>query len=153
MIFKRYFDESNLLRYPVYTYDLCKLECKIKAIFDEFDCIPFFYKKLPHEHYCNSLQMLLLEYYQCKVNLFQFQYRKVDPYHFKLHLVPVQEAVDECNCLEMCTDVKFGIHQSVEVYWIQGNKLQVELIPPKMRVMREVIYTFTDIMGENLSED
>lgn len=58
VFFFRYFDESNLSRFPVYSYDLCQLDCKINIIVNKFGCVPFFYKKFPHEKYCNLLELL-----------------------------------------------------------------------------------------------
>lgn len=54
----RYFDESNLSRFPVYSYDLCKLDCKINIIVQKFGCVPFFYKKLPHEEHCSHSELI-----------------------------------------------------------------------------------------------
>lgn len=71
----RYFDESNLSRFPVYSYDLCKLDCKINHIVKKFGCVPFFYKKLPQEKHCNPLQLLrIFRVYDGEFSVAEFIY-------------------------------------------------------------------------------
>lgn len=66
--FFSYLDESNLNHFPsFYTYDLCKLECKISAIYEKCNCIPFFYKKLPTEVYCNIAQLTCVDIHKGKL--------------------------------------------------------------------------------------
>lgn len=42
----RFYDESNLKHSPVYSYKLCRMECRINAAIKLCGCIPFFYRKL-----------------------------------------------------------------------------------------------------------
>jgi Amiloride-sensitive sodium channel len=35
--------ESNLTYFPIYTYNLCRQDCRIKKFLEQCGCIPFFY--------------------------------------------------------------------------------------------------------------
>lgn len=39
----RFFNESNLEHYPVYTKRLCFSECRLKLVLERCGCIPHFY--------------------------------------------------------------------------------------------------------------
>lgn len=38
-----YFDEQVLLFFPMYTENLCRIECRIQAALISCGCVPFFY--------------------------------------------------------------------------------------------------------------
>lgn len=42
----KYHDESNLLHSPVYSYVLCRIECRIKLAKKLCGCVPHFYRHL-----------------------------------------------------------------------------------------------------------
>ncbi|XP_055295694.1 sodium channel protein Nach-like [Sitodiplosis mosellana] len=122
----RYVDESDLSHFPsMYAFDLCKIECRIKAIIERCKCVPFFYKKLPHETYCNAKQLLCVELLKDDIN----------------------EATKSCECYQLCTNVKFGIQGVNSLNWLQNNKLRMELSKPKMRLIREALHSYTDVVA------
>lgn len=41
----RYYDESNLEISDIYTYILCRMQCRLDLAFKLCKCIPFFYRK------------------------------------------------------------------------------------------------------------
>lgn len=50
-----FLDESNLPHFPsVYSFDLCKTQCKVDLMKRACGCVPFFYKKRDDEIYCES---------------------------------------------------------------------------------------------------
>ncbi|XP_031619228.1 acid-sensing ion channel 5-like [Contarinia nasturtii] len=122
----RYSDESDLVRFPLfYTYDLCKLECKINAIVEKCGCVPFFYKKLPHEKYCNIKKLLCVEF----------------------HKDDIDEAINTCECYRTCFNIKFSIQEKNSLNWLQENKLRVELNKPKMRLVRHALHSIADVIA------
>lgn len=42
----RFADESNLLISPIYSYKMCRTECRMKLAFKLCDCVPYFYRPL-----------------------------------------------------------------------------------------------------------
>lgn len=149
----RYFDESNLSRFPVYSYDLCKLDCKINIIVQKFGCVPFFYKKLPHEEHCSYLELIqIFRVFNGKI------FSSWDPL-FIIKTISnnrddsfsgdIETATKSCECPVTCENVKFGRRDSETIYWIKNNTFRLELMTPKTRVIRENLYSMTDILSKS----
>ncbi|CAH0687816.1 unnamed protein product [Spodoptera exigua] len=54
----RFMHETTTKRYPIYSYNRCLMDCRIKMIFKLCNCIPHFYKPLGR---CRSVSVLLVE--------------------------------------------------------------------------------------------
>lgn len=58
----RYADESNLDYFPsIYSFGMCKIECKINMMQQLCGCVPFFYKKRANDQYCNGLDLRCID--------------------------------------------------------------------------------------------
>lgn len=145
----RYFDESNLSRFPVYSYDLCKLDCKINIIVKKFGCVPFFYKKLPHEEDCNHFQLVRI--FRVFDRNFSIPESSLSKWLQQIDCLSedIERAIQSCKCPVTCENVKFGRRDSETIYWIKNNTFRLELMKPKTRVIRENLYSLTDIMSKS----
>lgn len=63
-------------------------------------------------------------------------------------IVSIDEAIQKCECFSTCNDIKFGKQEVNVLHWLHKNTFRLELIKPKMRFKREVLYTITDIIGK-----
>lgn len=57
----RFFYESNLKHFPVYSYGICRMECRIRLAINLCGCVPHFYKKLGKTQFFD--QTMLENYY------------------------------------------------------------------------------------------
>lgn len=91
-------------------------------------CLPFFYKTNQNEKSCNINGLDCIEYFK---NVFR-------------------EESDKCLCPENCEDTRFGVKSQKIYSWFRSSTLRWELDTPKFRIKREIIYSFTDVLGSNL---
>ena len=59
----------------------------------------------------------------------------------------IENVVNSCECYGTCTNVKFSIQGTNTLHWLQSNKLRFELSRPKMRLVREVLHSYSDVIG------
>lgn len=56
----------------------------------------------------------------------------------------------ECKCLPNCDEVNYIVEQQDSRQWFLGSNLQWGLKEyPRMRLKRDVIFGFSDVLGEN----
>lgn len=109
----------------MYSKSLCKLQCKIDKMIEICGCLPFFLKTNINERYCDFYGMSCIAFYG---NIFT-------------------KAIQECQCLENCENIKFHMKSKQSYTWLRGNSLRWDVDIPKYRIKREVIYSFNDVLG------
>lgn len=70
-------------------------------------------------------------------------------YNIQIISVFIREAVQLCKCGGTCTDMKYGMRETDAIYWNENNTIRLEMVKPKMRVKREVLYTISDMVGKS----
>ncbi|XP_069685974.1 pickpocket protein 28-like [Periplaneta americana] len=128
------FPEENFLKIsPVYTFNLCKAQCRMRLAQKKCGCIPYFYRRVGHAKVCDVEGMHCLgKHPELYV---KFLYSSTGRRH-------------KCKCISMCNDVTYNI-DSKEVQpnpTKEGTSAQWGIEHyPKMRVKRDVIFGFTDL--------
>ena len=54
--------ESNLLTSPVYSYNLCRMECRMKECFKLCNCVPYFYRPIGKFNSCEDMYKGIYDY-------------------------------------------------------------------------------------------
>lgn len=62
-----------------------------------------------------------------------------------------KQKCDRVECMQNCVDVKFNVKKLNQMAWFRGNSFRIDLDKPKLRMKREVIYSFTDVLSERTS--
>ncbi|KAG5898765.1 hypothetical protein JTB14_010975 [Gonioctena quinquepunctata] len=62
----RFHHESNLPHSPVYSYDLCRMECRATLAKKLCGCVPHFYRKLDDERTCDVGGLHCISKYKAK---------------------------------------------------------------------------------------
>lgn len=75
-------------------------------------------------------------------------YSILDYFDFLSFLDSIESTVNACECYGTCTNVKFSIQGTNTLHWLQSNKLRFELNRPKMRLVREVLHSYSDVIGK-----
>ncbi|XP_017786457.1 PREDICTED: pickpocket protein 28-like [Nicrophorus vespilloides] len=121
----RFYDESNLRHSPVYSYVLCRMECRSNLGKQLCGCIPHFYRKLGGDKTCDVKGLHCLSKH-------------------KDRLITMKR---ECKCYPNCDDVNYVIENFESREWFLGSNLQWGLKEyPRMRLKRDVIFGFTDVL-------
>ncbi|XP_037035697.1 sodium channel protein Nach-like [Bradysia coprophila] len=112
-----YFDERALDFFPIYTINLCKMNCRIRAALFSCGCIPFFYNLNATEPICNAAGLYCLS--------------KSDWYS------------RGCKCYPLCDSLKFVRLSSEKVYYstAYSRLVEVNVIFPKVRIKRQIIFS------------
>ncbi|XP_037902541.1 sodium channel protein Nach-like [Hermetia illucens] len=118
----RFIDESNLNHFPIYTFSLCRIECKINAILKFCECLPFFYKRLPGERYCDWQGLKCVG----------------------INRDRIKRKALECDCYGNCEDTKFIVDEFSTAFWTLPSAIRIELSNTKTRLRRNVIYKLSD---------
>ncbi|XP_045475018.1 sodium channel protein Nach-like [Harmonia axyridis] len=121
----RFYDESDLGHSPVYSYVLCRMECRIRLSKQFCGCVPHFYRKLDGEKTCSVEGLHCLSKFKEKLILLE----------------------GTCSCLPNCDEVVYYVDDLDTREWFLGTNLQWGLKDyPKMRLKRDVIFGFTDLL-------
>ncbi|CAH0407168.1 unnamed protein product [Chilo suppressalis] len=127
----RFPEENNLQHNSVYTYTMCRMECRIKLCLKYCQCIPHFYRKIGDEKICDVAGMHCLGKHR------DILYKLRDKDGKKIH----------CDCLPICDDVNYVIQSSILQKWFLGTNLQWGIVSyPRMRYRRDIIFGFTDVL-------
>lgn len=59
----------------------------------------------------------------------------------------VKRHCDRIECVKNCVDVNFNVKNLNQLDWFRGNSFRIDLDKPKLRMKREVIYSFTDVLS------
>ncbi|CAH2211271.1 jg27341 [Pararge aegeria aegeria] len=127
----RFKHENNLKHNSVYTYNLCRIECRIKLCLNYCQCIPHFYRRIGDEKICdvNGLHCIAA-YKDVLINLRHKGDKKVD-----------------CDCDAICDDVNYTVQTFALQSWVLGTNFQWGIVTyPRMRYKRDVLFGFTDVL-------
>ncbi|KAM3965505.1 sodium channel protein Nach [Aphomia sociella] len=139
----RFFDEPISKRYPIYSYNHCMLECRIQMILKLCNCVPHFYKYMSYERVCELHELRCIIPY--KTEIVKLTTSKVTWYKFE-NKKGLPRSPRDCGCLNNCeTDLYLKEH---EEYVIQSDsRLRIGISSfPKVRVVREIIFSVYDII-------
>ncbi|KAJ8977937.1 hypothetical protein NQ317_017405 [Molorchus minor] len=129
----RFYYESNLRHFPVYSYVLCRMECRATLANRLCECIPHFYRKIGRGllHFSNGERVCNVSGLHC-----------LSKYKERLTLLK-----GECSCLPNCDEVNYVIDDIDTREWFLGSNLQWGLKDyPKMRLRRDIIFGFSDLL-------
>ncbi|KAJ2951863.1 hypothetical protein O0L34_g4106 [Tuta absoluta] len=128
----RFIHENNLKHNSIYTYNMCRMECRIQLCLKYCNCIPHFYRRIGDENICDVKGLKCLSEY--KDELYKLQDQKTKK---KLN----------CGCYPNCDDVNYVIQSNVLQEWFLGTNLQWGIVTyPRMRYRRDIIFGFTDVL-------
>ncbi|CAH1373761.1 unnamed protein product [Tenebrio molitor] len=123
-------DPHDLKHSPVYTYNLCRIECRINLALKYCNCTPHYYKRNADEQICNMAGMYCLSKHPEVVSL-------IDPKTEK----------SLCHCLQNCNLQAVTTEVVSSGGWFLTTRLSVEFQSfPKERYRRTLIFTKTDIL-------
>ncbi|XP_041970670.1 sodium channel protein Nach-like [Aricia agestis] len=127
----RFIHENNLPHFSVYTYTMCRMECRIRLCLQYCQCIPFFYRKREDEKTCDVKGMHCLAKYKDELkNLRDNAGKKLD-----------------CDCFPICDDVNYVIQLNPLQEWFMGTNFQWGMSTyPRLRYRRDIIFGFTDVL-------
>ncbi|KAJ8920056.1 hypothetical protein NQ315_011710 [Exocentrus adspersus] len=121
----RFYYESDLRHSPVYSYVLCRMDCRANLAIKLCGCVPHFYRKLDGEKVCNVDGLHCLAKHKDRLTLLK----------------------SECSCLANCDEVNYVVEDTDGREWFLGSNLQWGLkYYPKMRLRRDVIFGFSDLL-------
>ncbi|GJQ80381.1 hypothetical protein Trydic_g12243 [Trypoxylus dichotomus] len=121
----RFYDESNLRRSPVYSYVLCRMECRASLAKKLCGCIPHFYRRIDGDRICNVSGLHCLAKY-------------------KETLISLRK---QCSCYPNCEESNYFIEHTDTRQWFLGSNLQWGLKEyPRMRLKRDVIFGFSNVL-------
>ncbi|KAM3956664.1 pickpocket 9 [Aphomia sociella] len=127
----RFLHENILQHNSVYTYTMCRMECRIRLCLKYCKCIPHFYRKIGDEKICDIKGLHCLAQY--KDELYKLQDKKG------------KKII--CGCYPICDDVNYVIQSNVLQEWFLGTNLQWGIVTyPRMRYRRDIIFGFTDVL-------
>ncbi|GFG29760.1 hypothetical protein Cfor_03333 [Coptotermes formosanus] len=94
----RFSDENYLRISPVYTFNYCRLECRMRIARRKCDCIPHFYRNTGQAKICDVQGM------RCLGNYSELLTKLVDPATGKKY---------PCKCLPECDQVSYYLEKEV----------------------------------------
>ncbi|XP_053603450.1 sodium channel protein Nach-like [Plodia interpunctella] len=130
----RFLHENNLRHNAVYTYTMCRMECRIRLCLKYCKCIPHFYRKIGDEKVCDVKGLHCLAKYTDE--LYQLQIKE-----------GTKTKRLNCGCYPICDDVNYVIQSNVLQEWFLGTNLQWGIVTyPRLRYRRDIIFGFTDVL-------
>ncbi|XP_013164429.1 PREDICTED: uncharacterized protein LOC106115545 [Papilio xuthus] len=127
----RFPHENNLKHNAIYTYTLCRMECRIKLCLKYCGCVPHFYRTIRDEKTCD------IDGLHCLANYKDILYKLRDDSGKKV----------SCECYPICDDINYVIQTSARQEWFLGTNLQWGIVTyPRMRYRRDIIFGFTDVL-------
>ncbi|XP_045765303.1 sodium channel protein Nach-like [Maniola jurtina] len=127
----RFKHENNLQHNSVYTYTMCRMECRVQLCLHYCQCVPYFYRRIGDENICDVKGLhCLVQHKDVLIDLKHKGGKKVD-----------------CECYPICDDVKYTIQSFALEQWILGTNFQWGIVTyPRMRYRRDIIFGFTDVL-------
>ncbi|XP_066154583.1 sodium channel protein Nach-like [Euwallacea fornicatus] len=124
----RFYHESNLSHFPVYSYMICRMECRIQLSLQLCGCVPHFYRNQKFEKICDSAGLRCLSQTQDQ-------------------LISLEAIGQPCYCEANCEEVNYIPDDIDTRAWFLGSNLQYGLRKfPEMRFKRDVIFRFSDLL-------
>ncbi|XP_023945162.2 sodium channel protein Nach-like [Bicyclus anynana] len=127
----RFSHENNLKHNSVYSYTMCRIECRIRLCLQYCQCIPHFYRRIGDEKICDVKGLhCLARYKDILINLMHKGGKKVD-----------------CECFPICHNVHYSVQSYALQSWILGTNFQWGISTyPRMKYRRDIIFGFTDVL-------
>ncbi|XP_050087150.1 sodium channel protein Nach [Anopheles aquasalis] len=130
----RFTHEGDTLVFsPVYSYNLCRIECRMKLAYKLCGCVPHFYRPVGKRKF---------RYRICDFEGLRCLGQRAD------EMITLRsKGVDiECGCLPNCDDSNFFIQAHRSREWFLGANLQWGLTDyPKMQLKRDIIFGLSDV--------
>ncbi|CAH2105195.1 unnamed protein product [Euphydryas editha] len=126
------FPHENVLKHnTVYSYTMCRMECRLRLCLKYCGCIPYFYRKIGDEKICDVKGMHCLG-----------DHKEV---LYKLRTKSGKKM--KCDCLPICDDVNYVLQSNDLQKWFLGTYFQWGIVTyPRMRYRRDIIFGFTDVL-------
>ncbi|XP_041970499.1 sodium channel protein Nach-like [Aricia agestis] len=127
----RFIHENNLPHFSVYTYTMCRMECRIRLCLHYCQCIPFFYRPIGNEKICDVKGMHCLAKYKDELyDLRDSKGKKI-----------------ACDCYPLCDDVNYVMQFNSLQKWTIDTNFQWGMVTfPRLRYRRDIIFRFTDVL-------
>ncbi|GAB0087900.1 uncharacterized protein DMENIID0001_022620 [Sergentomyia squamirostris] len=131
----RFTDEAGSLQHsPVYSLNLCRVECRIQMALELCHCIPHFYrsrtKRGRQYPVCGFEGMKCLSGIKDEIISLHSDTMKI-----------------KCKCEENCDNSNFFVQAYKSRVWFLGANLQWGITDyPKMQLIRDVLFRFTDLL-------
>ncbi|XP_055543488.1 sodium channel protein Nach, partial [Wyeomyia smithii] len=131
----RFSFEADALEFsPIYSYNLCRIECRMRLALKYCGCIPHFYR--------NRGKQGKLRYRTCDFE----GYRCLGVNSDALITLRQGNKAIECKCVPNCDDSNFFVQAYKAREWFLGATLQWGLTDyPKMQLHRDVIFGLSDV--------
>ncbi|KAF9414786.1 hypothetical protein HW555_007418 [Spodoptera exigua] len=127
----RFPHENNLKHNSIYTYTMCRMECRIRLCLKYCHCIPHFYRRIGDEQLCDVEGLHCLSKYKDEL--------------YKLQDSSGKKVM--CGCYPLCDDVNYVLQSNALQEWFLGTNLQWGMVTyPRMRYRRDIIFGFTDVL-------
>ncbi|XP_066995594.2 sodium channel protein Nach [Anabrus simplex] len=130
----RFLHESNLRISPVYTYNMCRMQCRMDQAKRVCNCVPYFYRRVDKSTpVCDAAGMLCLSKHE--ESLVKF----LDPRNKTRKL--------NCDCYPPCDDVNYMLDEESQMHWSQATTFKWGMSKyPHMRLKRDILFGFTDLL-------
>ncbi|XP_047022424.1 pickpocket protein 28-like isoform X1 [Helicoverpa zea] len=127
----RFPHENNLKHNSIYTYTMCRMECRIRLCLKYCHCIPHFYRRIGDEKLCDIKGLHCLSKHKDEL------YKLQDSTGKRIN----------CGCYPLCDDVNYVLQSNALQVWFLGTNLQWGMVTyPRMRYRRDIIFGFTDVL-------
>ncbi|XP_050563582.1 sodium channel protein Nach-like [Spodoptera frugiperda] len=139
----RFMHETTTKRYPIYSYNRCLMDCRIKMIFKLCNCIPHFYKPLDHETICNLAELECVLEYKKEIMKLSIDNETMERFD---NTDDLPRSFRDCGCLGNCEEDVFKNDHEQFVPTVGLNRMRLSVSAfPKVRVRREIIFSFYDL--------
>ncbi|XP_039758847.1 sodium channel protein Nach-like [Pararge aegeria] len=140
----RFNHEPISKRYPVYSFNHCILECRIKMILRICGCVPHFYKPLSYERICNIPELKCVLKHRKEIITLKSSEETFKQF---CNIKDLPRISRDCGCLNSC-ELDMYYKDNEDFLYQKGlNKLKIKITSfPKVRVVRDVIFSFYDIV-------
>ncbi|XP_031627798.1 pickpocket protein 11 [Contarinia nasturtii] len=131
----RFAHESDILETsPIYSFNLCQNECRLRLALRTCGCVPHFYRS--RTKYGKKYRVCDFEGIRC------LQTIKDVLISLKSKIINI-----DCDCYANCDDPNFFVKAYRSRAWFLGSNLQWGISEyPKMQLKREVIFSMTDFL-------
>ncbi|XP_053611996.1 uncharacterized protein LOC128676082 [Plodia interpunctella] len=142
--FFRFLNEPISKRYPVYSYNHCLLECRVRMMQKLCRCVPHFYKFLAHENVCSLKQLKCIK--QHKDELVKLSTTENTRNRFT-NQDDLPKSPRDCNCLSNCENDVYLKDIETDSPPQENDRVRIGISSfPKVRVVREIIFSAYDVI-------
>ncbi|KAF5307122.1 hypothetical protein FQR65_LT07106 [Abscondita terminalis] len=125
----RFSEESNLKHSPVYSYNFCRIECRINLCLKLCNCIPYYYRRLGNERVCDPAGMVCL-----------FE-------HASMIIMMDDQNITNCDCDQNCIMDVYAITNSEKSAWFLGTDIDWGLKAyPTKRYKRTLMFSKSNLL-------